>query len=219
MTSTSTTLTALTLSIASIVVALEVDASLSGGTGPAVKMTTTAAPARRAPVAESELVPETERPQVTKVVAETPELRDQVEWALSRYAEAGLELPVMNVYAHVHRSECGGLFGYFSRSENGDYAVHSCGVEFTLLHELGHAWAEHNLDEQTRAKFLELADADEWKGDDWLSSGSEHAANVLAWGLVETRINQTRTRPYDHASMLEAFGILTGGAAPLWLEG
>ena len=124
----------------------------------------------------------------------------------------------MDVYAHMDKVDCRGLLGFFARSDAGDYEVHTCGVEFTLLHELGHAWAEHNLDDQTRAEFLEFANADEWNHEDWLLSGSEHAANVLAWGLVETRINQTRTRPHDHASMLEAFRILTGGGTPLWLE-
>jgi hypothetical protein len=83
---------------------------------------------------------------------------------------------------------------------------------------LAHAWADHSLAGRTRDEFMTIADADEWIGGEWRLSGSEHAANVIAWGLVDERINQTRTRPYDYASMLDAFNVLTG-SEPLWVLG
>ena len=118
---------------------------------------------------------------------------------------------------HEDRADCGGNNGSMGDLPNGEYVIHSCGVDFTLLHELTHAWDFHQLDDETRATFLALAKADVWRHpDNWHLSGAEHAANVVAWGLMEERINQTRTRPYDYRSMLKGFRTLTG-QEPLWL--
>jgi len=155
----------------------------------------------------------------TTIQTETREQRKMVEWALSRFDEAGLELPILTIYAFSDRSGCNGNFGYFSHDHAGNFEVHICGIDFTMLHELGHAWAAYNLTEQDKEEFLaEYAHADEWRTDDWLLSGSEHCANVIAWGLMDNRVNQTRTRPYDHNSMLEAFDYLTDGGEPLWMS-
>ncbi len=215
MSSISTT-TAITISLASIVVVLWIDAFTPGTTGADFETPTqtsiTSAPVRR----DSGDQP---KQLETIVHAEDEAQRQVVEWALGRFDEAGLELPILTIYSHSDRAECDGKNGFFSSTDAGDYEVHTCGVGFTLLHELGHAWAHYGLDEQTRSEFLEIAHADSWRSDDWHLSGSEHSANVIAWGLMDTRINQTRTRPYDHSSMMRAFSTLTDGGEPLWLDG
>ena len=214
---------ALAISLVSIVVALRIDAQAPGATGsvaittPAHTLSTTAPVHREATPAVVEPA-EIEIQTETIVEAETEELREMVEWGLSRFDEAGLELPVLTIKAFTDREGCNGTFGYFS-DPNGKYEIHICGIDFTMLHELGHAWAKYNLTEEKKQQFLDegYADADEWRVvGDWLNSGSEHCANVIAWGLMDNRVNQTRTRPYDHGSMLEAFEFLTGGE-PLWM--
>ena len=179
------------------------------------------APARRADAVTAASTPtplavgEEETP--ISIIAETTEQEDTVRWALGRFEAAGLQLPTLTIYMHENRADCGGNNGSMGDLPNGEYVIHSCGVDFTLLHELTHAWDMHQLDDETRAKFLELAKADVWRNpDSWHLSGAEHAANVVAWGLMDERINQTRTRPYDHRSMLRGFRILTG-QEPLWL--
>ena len=217
------TTAALAISVASIVVALRIDVQAPGETGSVAIATpahtlSTAAPVHR----EAEpVVTETTEPFIqteTIIQTETNEQRELIEWALSRFDEAGLELPVLTIHAFSDRSGCGGNLGFFSIDGAGNYEVHTCGIDFTVLHELGHAWAAYNLTEQDKDEFLtEHAHADEWRTDDWLLSGSEHCANVIAWGLMDDRINQTRTRPYDAKSMVEAFEMLTDGGEPLWM--
>lgn len=166
-----------------------------------------------------ESVEETEiRITETTIHSETEDQHEKVIWALGRFEEAGLELPPVEIHIHNDRSECNGLNGYLGGSQETGWVLHSCGVDFTLLHELAHAWDNHSLDEETREKFLGIAQADTWNNDEnWNLAGGEHAANVIAWALMDERINQTRTRPYDYNSMLRACDILTGGGEPLWL--
>ncbi len=177
------------------------------------------APARQEPITEVEAVEEKEMLVTeTTIHTETTNQHEQVVWALGRFEEAGLELPPVEIHIHRDRSECNGLNGYLANATGGGWILHSCGVDFTLLHELAHAWDNHSLDDETRSEFLELAQADSWDNqDNWNLAGGEHAANVVAWALMSERINQTRTRPYDYNSMLEAYEILTGGGEPLWL--
>ena len=139
-------------------------------------------------------------------------------WALGRFETAGLELPPIEINLHSDKAACNGNNGSLTDGNGAGYIIHSCGVDFTLLHELAHAWDMHSLDDETRERFLGIADADTWRNpDNWNLAGGEHAANVIAWGLMDERINQTRTRPYDHNSMLEGFDILTG-SEPLWMN-
>lgn len=55
-----------------------------------------------------------------------------------------------------------------------------------------------------------------WASDDviWGARGREHAANVIAWGLLEDPYPISTTYPNDGFSMMEAFSYLTG-AEPL----
>jgi hypothetical protein len=219
------TTAALAISLASIVVALRIDALAPGTASAEIErfepVSTLSAPVVRDEVEEVAVTETAETLPVmateTTIHSETVEQREMVEWALSRFGEAGLDLPILTIHAFSDRSGCRGNFGYFAIDAAGNFEVYTCGIDFTVLHELGHAWAAHNLSDQDKDEFLENhAYADEWRTDDWLLSGSEHCANILAWGLMETRVNQTRTRPYDHNSMLEAYEILTGGE-PLWI--
>ncbi len=218
------TSTARKMLAASALVAFGFGAFTPGGAGAPFETPTQTsdptAPTRQVtPAASTPTAPATAEEQTSiSIVAETSDQEATVHWALSRFEAAGLQLPTLTIYMHADRAECGGNNGSMGDLPNGNYVIHSCGVGFTLLHELTHAWDMHQLDGETRARFLDLAQADVWKrSEDWHLDGAEHAANVVAWGLMDERINQTRTRPYDYRSMLEAFEILTGGQ-PLWLE-
>ncbi len=213
----SPTTTALTISLASIVVALGFDALTPGGTGAAVELPTQTPTTTTAPVRQD--LPESTELAETEVFAETTEQRELADWAFDRFEDAGLELPPVSLHMHSDREDCNGRLGYLSHATGGPYVIHQCGTEFTLLHELAHAWDVHALTEEIREEFLTKAQATHWNNpDNWYLAGGEHAANVVAWALMEQRGNQTQTRPYDHASMIEGFWVLTGNE-PLWMAG
>ncbi len=220
---------ALRIVLASALVSAGFGALTPGGAGPAIEgraiVATAPAPGETLPTPTTTTSATTTlafgAAGETTISTATAQQAEQVEWALSRFAEAGLDLPAIAIYIHSDRAECNDLIGYLCGSAETGWILHSCdscGVDFTLLHELAHAWDNHSLDGATRTKFLKLAQADTWSNsDNWYLAGGEHAANVIAWALMDERINQTSTRPYDYSSMLKGYDILTGGQ-PLWLE-
>lgn len=214
------TTTAINTLLASALIVSGIGALTPGGAGAAIETPTQASITTTAPARQESTTETTSQALETTVVfAETAEQLASVDWALGRFATAGLELPALVIYTHSDRVDCNGLNGYLANRLDGGFDLHTCGIEFTVLHELAHAWDNHSLADDTRDEFLrEAAQATTWNNaDNWFLAGGEHAANVIAWGLGNERINQTRTRPYDHNSMLEGFEILTGGQ-PLWLD-
>ena len=220
------TTTAIKTLLASALLASGIGALTPGGAGAAIEAptqtsTTTTAPARQEsnPLTTTTAAPTTEI-HAPIIHTENEEQLELAIWALGRFEEAGLELPSLTIYLHSNKAECSGGNGYLTDLPGGEYEIHSCGNEFTLLHELGHAWDMHILDDETKDEFLESesTEATTWRNsENWFLAGGEHAANTIAWGLMEERINQTRTRPCDTDSMLKGFDILTG-SEPLWLD-
>ena len=136
------------------------------------------------------------------------------EWALERFDAAGLELPPLLVaISGRDQSFCGGVPARaFPQAQPAEVRV--CWDDaFILLHELAHIWEAHNLDPERRVGFADLREGVEaWRDRDvpWEARGAEHAANVIAWGLLEDPYPISRTYPNDVASMLEAYRDLTG---------
>jgi hypothetical protein len=212
--------TAIKTLLASALVVSAIGAVTPGGAGAAIETPTQTSTTSIAPARQESIIPTTTTAPVRALTinAETEEQAELVAWALRRFEEAELELPPLTINTHSDRADCDGKNGYLAHAAGGEFVIHSCGNEFTLLHELAHAWDKNSLDDETRAEFLKLAQATTWdNNENWYLAGGEHAANVIAWGLVEDRINQTRTRPYDHNSMVKGFEILTGGE-PLWMN-
>ena len=151
------------------------------------------------------------------VYAETAGQVADAEWALGRFAAAGLDLPDVELWLAGIESAIpqGNGFVYgFHREVAGRSVVFNSGSRFVLLHELGHVWDDHALTDADRGEFLEIRDADAWHGEGWAGSGAEHLANVIAWGLSEEEIRPSRTLPNDDASLQEAF-ILATGSEPI----
>jgi hypothetical protein len=225
MAHTNTTTKGIRTLLASTVVALGIGAPTLGVAGAAedavtaittttAATVTTTAPARQEPPAAS--VAHRVELDEALILAEAPEQVDLVIWALGRYEEAGLELPYVEIQAHSDRAGCNGLSGSLTDKGGAGYLIHICSTEFTMLHELGHAWDMHTLSGTDRKAFLGVAAATTWNNSEhWHLAGGEHAANVIAWGLMEERIHQTRTQPNDPRSMAEAYELLTGNR-PLW---
>ena len=156
--------------------------------------------------------PSTDR---TTITGGSDEQRATVTWALGRYADAGLDLPVLHFDLHPDASGCSGNRGYFSPSST-PWMVAICTDErFLVLHELGHAWAEHTLSDVDRTAFVEFRGLESWNDPEtsWRARASEDAANTLAWGLLETPIRHISPTG-SLAERSQAFRLLTGFASP-----
>ena len=147
-----------------------------------------------------------------------PEMAGYVAWARSRFLAAGLSYPEPEVTAHDNMEACRGRVALFTGWEGGgrvatcfDEGHRDRFVRRVLLHELGHAWAHLYLDENGREFFVALRGLDAWaEPAPWSQRGAEHAAEVMAWGLMDVEILVVSVAPNDVASLTVAFRTLTG---------
>jgi hypothetical protein len=157
------------------------------------------------------------------VVASGSVFRDEsdvalTEWALGRFEQAGLESPEAVLAFHDEKTACEGHTGYFHPGS--PHQIDICGFNWdrflvtprkVILHELGHAWAHDNLDEMTRREFLALRGLDLWQSGEapWGEQGQEHAAEIMAWGLIDEDISMTSIGGSDPKQLAEAYELLT----------
>jgi hypothetical protein len=141
------------------------------------------------------------------------------EWALGRFEEAGLTLPDLTLNFHDEKSRCRGHQGYFEPGS--PHRIDICGFNWNrflvtprkvMLHELAHAWVHDNLDPRARDEFLELRGLDSWSSSHaiWAEQGMEHAAEIMAWGLMDEEISMTSVGGADPQNLGAAFRLLTG---------
>jgi hypothetical protein len=135
-------------------------------------------------------------------------------WAVKRFETAGLDLPrVVITFPEGDQALCGGLPARaFPTAEPPEVKV--CWDDaFIVLHELAHIWEAHRVDDEQRRGFSQVRDGVKaWASHDvsWNQRGIEHAANVIAWGLLEDPYLISRTYPNDPVSMINAYRLLTG---------
>ena len=164
-----------------------------------------------------------EEPEFT-IVGGDDEQRALAEYARDRFEEYGLALPDVVIRFHTVEDkdeQCGGHVAVARHGED-EAQIDMCGTTAsTLVHELTHVWAKEGLGDDVRADFLEMRGLESWAGGDvrWGLRGSEHAANVIAWGMQpENPVRPTGTLPNDEKSLAEAFRLLTGGQEPMSLR-
>lgn len=142
-----------------------------------------------------------------------------VEWAVERYAAAGLEVPSTEVVFHQFEPgliECNGFGGYY-RVRRAEYQIDMCAVgvpsrRHILLHEFAHAWAHVQLTEEHRRTFQAERSLKSWNDDTDARDerATEHVAEIIAWGL-DLRCNpQELIVGEDAAELASAFESLTG---------
>jgi len=138
---------------------------------------------------------------------------EMAEWALGRFAAAGLELPPLTIrFVGPDLAACDG-----SRAraylDHDPIEVRICwNDQLIVLHELAHVWEADNVPADQHEPFMEMREGVEaWASREvaWEARGREHAANVIAWGLLERPYPVSQTYPNDSASMIEAFRFLT----------
>jgi hypothetical protein len=155
--------------------------------------------------------------------APSPAWTRRIEWGLDRFRDAGLPLPAMTITVHDDNAPCDGNSGLYL--PNDPVEVHLCTpgpvdsrpARLTTLHELAHAWAESQLTTAERAAFLELRGIDVWWDRRYPrhERGSEHAAEVVSWGLMDEMIPIVRIYNAEPAQLSEAFDLLVD-RPPLW---
>jgi hypothetical protein len=145
-------------------------------------------------------------------------------WAKSRFHAAGLTLPAIDVYYAPDSQSCDGLAGYAAAGGETPLQVHLCSgadpqslvAHRVLLHELAHAWAAATLTERTRKEFLTLRHLPSWEdaGTPWELRGTEQAAEVMAWALLDREVPVVTIRDADPATLAAAYRVLTGESPP-----
>jgi hypothetical protein len=146
-----------------------------------------------------------------------------VTWAIDLFDEADLALPPLDVVRRGSKAPCLGRQGRHVVVD-GRSLVSLCTdesggwVEILVLHELSHAWEHASLSDATRAAYLAWRHLPQWRvtgpDDTWYSSGAEHAAVVMVWGLIDRPFDHRATMPgYDCDDLDTAYRMLTGQAA------
>lgn len=177
------------------------------------------------PSAGAEL-PATAAPVVSDPVALSA-LPDDIEamvvWALDLFDEAEMELPPLVINHHGEDTEpCNGRIG-LHRTTAARSVVELCtdDVSFPtqamILHELAHAWVDHNVDEERRLAFQELRGYEYWHDYDearWHENGTEQAAEIIAWGLFDRPMAMLRIHQNSCDELEAGYRTLTE-TAPL----
>lgn len=143
-----------------------------------------------------------------------PQREEMLDWAIKRYRTAGLQMPEIDVYFHQDSGGCGGYLG-FTKNGRVDLCVRLAmegQPQRILLHELAHAWAEVQLDEETRSAFIELRGLGGWNvtADDHKDRGTEQAAEIVAWGLGEGTTPPMISGDTTPEALAGGFRLLTG---------
>ena len=155
------------------------------------------------------LVPAQEAVEVIETVIDP-----QGEWTIEVFEAAGLAFPQVSVFFHESKDACQGNVGLYTGE-----AVHVCitgdGIyrDKILLHELGHAWLARTLTEVQRQDFIQARGVGSWNDPEteWGERGFEQAAEIFAWGMLETATTPPQISDTDCESLTQAFELLTGG--------
>ena len=162
-----------------------------------------------APSGQTEGAAELPPPQAaTTIDALLPSWRSRVEWALERFAMAGLPLPPIEITVHRHTRLCDGNSGLFRPGPPVEVHVCSIGDADTRAApdhpaRAGPRVGRAYLEPERRSTFLDLRGLEAWVDPDvpaheW---GAEHAAEVVSWGLMDASVELIRINDTDPASL------------------
>jgi hypothetical protein len=149
--------------------------------------------------------------------------RNMIDWARDLFDEAGLELPYVKVRFSDDPEGCEGNQGTLRTTPDGDRIIRICadhdkpGVRDrwrrrALVHEFAHLWEQTNLDNETRQAFMAHRELDNWndRSAEWRYRATEHAAEMITWGLIDFGWLFVALPDNSCDEMLEGYRILTG---------
>lgn len=150
-----------------------------------------------------------------------PDLREVVGWALDLFERADLDLPPIEIEHHGGGTEhCDGHTGIHRRGGVRN-VIELCtegpgaATEAVVLHELAHAYVDHDVDRQRRDAFQALRGFDHWRDYDavpWYENGTEQAAEIITWGLFDRPRAAIRIRQNSCDDLELGYRTLTGRA-------
>ena len=152
--------------------------------------------------------------QVSVIQFGSAEQESNIATALELFAEAGLELPPIDVYLHLRGEGCGGNLGFYTSGSQVDRIDLCTDRLFIALHEFAHAWDTRSATDEARERLLSELGLESWNSDDvkYRKRGIEAAANLIAWGLIALSAAEAGITP--DTQRLELFTSFAG-VAPL----
>ena len=156
-------------------------------------------------------LPETDDTEVidgVRIIADTPDHTDLAISAVAKFADAGWE--ITNTEIRFDKDACDNTVG-FHTEQHGHHVVVMCtDTPWTLLHELGHVWSDLYLDDTERSQWLTTRGLTSWSDGPWGERGTEHAADIIAFGLNDTMHMPTGIGDTDYQSIVDSFEWLLG---------
>ena len=146
-----------------------------------------------------------------------------VSWAMTRFAAVGLEPPPVTAVSFpptkacrldfsgvtIHAGEGSAIDVCVEREELAIALGFPLTARRTILHELGHVWSADVATEASRREFMDLRGVAEWIGATWQECGSEQAAEIIMWGVMDENV-LPRVPNATCAELSSAFEALTG---------
>ncbi len=150
-----------------------------------------------------------------------------IDFAVGRFAAQDLGLPEVTFEFFATTAGCEGHKGFYIHASR---TLRMCSMDkATMLHELAHAWANVSLTEEKMKAFADYRGLEAWNDKNlaWEDRGTEHAAEIIAWALLDepnhvrwveqepdgsskVEYRLLRIENSDVDSMLAAFRFLTG---------
>ncbi|MBT8212404.1 MAG: hypothetical protein KJN71_04570 [Acidimicrobiia bacterium] len=161
----------------------------------------------------------------------TPEAEALLAWGIDRFGLAGLTAPSIRSVGFSPNVACTGAAGVavdnadgsgefvlctnadqFCLPDRGECSDYATAARLGLLHELAHVWLLANLDRETEDAFIEMMGLETWQSGSvpWQERGAEQAAEILAWGLMDERLDLVRIGNPSCEAATAAFVVLTG---------
>jgi len=163
------------------------------------------------------------RPARLELIDMPDEFVSSIIWAVSLFEQAELTLPPLRFVHHGDdRSRCGGYYGVHEAATQ-QSVIGICTTEpgnFTdalILHELSHAWLEHNLSDARQEEFQALRGYEHWRNHaaaEWHENGCEQAAEIMVWGLIDRPVGIVTIHDHGCDALDAGYRTLTG-TAPL----
>jgi hypothetical protein len=161
----------------------------------------------------------------------TAELENLASWGLSRFAAAGLEPPAVDSFTFAPVEQCSTLSGIVVEGPGRSHDLVLCtdafaacrpdrtsctgfdvSARFGLLHELAHAWLADGLDAPRTEQFLSHRGLQVWRdaAAPWHERGVEHAAEIVAWGLMDEDVPLVRLGDPPCSDLAAGYALVTG---------
>jgi hypothetical protein len=172
---------------------------------------------------DGEVVTAADRTTPIELVDVPADLEVMISWSADLFASAELTLPPMRFVHHGDDvASCAGRIGKHEEVES-THVVDLCTVDanwptqLMILHEAAHAWVDRHLTDERKQAFRELRGWTHWRNYEeaaWHENGTEQAAEIMVWGLVDRPMAMVRISGNSCAELEAGYVTLTG-TAPL----